>query len=310
MSNEVAGGDGLPGIPGEFHGRATRLLDGPACWVEVLANGGPRIVGFGLSGGPNLLASASEVGWDSGFGKFELIGGHRFWFAPESPECSYPDSTGLTLSGIGDTARATGPSSGEGVRLVGQVEPPTGFRREIEIRFEPEMAAVTVTHILRNEGLLTHTVAPWSITLVRPGGLVLIPQPRRVAKQSITPNQLLVLWPYAAWTDDRFTPSDGLLSFQSRPGPEFKIGCRSECGSIGYVLDGMLFVKRFDPAADSPHADFGCNVEVYSETGVELETLGPLVRLQPGEYVVHDERWELHRVGERASLEDSLRLIG
>jgi len=40
--------------------------------------------------------------------------------------------------------------------------------------------------------------------------------------------------------------------------------------------------------------DFGCNCECYCrDRFIELETIGPLVRLQPGESVTHVEEWEL-----------------
>ena len=54
----------------------------------------------------------------------------------------------------------------------------------------------------------------------------------------------------------------------------------------------MLFVKYFAPQLHHPHADRDCNVEVYcSEHLIELETLGPLVRLLPGELTQHIETW-------------------
>ena len=66
-------------------------------------------------------------------------------------------------------------------------------------------------------------------------------------------------------------------------------------GWIGYLRAGILFVKRFEPRADQPHADMGCNVEVYcGERFIELETLAPLSRLESGQSVTHVETWELY----------------
>ena len=43
----------------------------------------------------------------------------------------------------------------------------------------------------------------------------------------------------------------------------------------------------------------GASGQVYSHpTFTELETLGPLATLAPGESVVHQEDWEVHFVGE------------
>jgi hypothetical protein len=46
---------------------------------------------------------------------------------------------------------------------------------------------------------------------------------------------------------------------------------------------------------DLPHVDYGCNAEVYCcDRFIEVETLGPLVTLEPGASTVHVETWELH----------------
>lgn len=300
MSASLGSADGLPGTPADFFGRAARRLESAHCWVEVLSGGGPRIVGFGLRGGPNLLAETPQVSWDAGHGLFELLGGHRFWFAPETPECSVPDSTGLTLAAISADAIAADatPAADLGIRLVGAVEGPTGLRKTIEIRLDPGSAAVSLRHTFANEGSRTFELSPWPITQLCPGGVAMVELPAPVAEHVVKPNRLLVLWPYAAWSDDRLEIGERSLSVTARPGRPFKVGCLSTTGEIGYLREGVLFTKRFDPAADAPHTDLGCNVEIYcDESSIELESLGPLVRLGPGDSVRHDERWELRRVG-------------
>lgn len=68
----------------------------------------------------------------------------------------------------------------------------------------------------------------------------------------------------------------------------------SRAGRIAYHYGDLTFVKRWAPQPGRPHVDFGCNAEVYSgDRHVELETLGPLVRLEPGEGVEHVEEWEI-----------------
>lgn len=300
MSTQVASTDGLPGVPGDYHGRPTRRLESAHCWVEVLAGGGPRIVGFGLRGEPNLLSETPQVSWDAGHGLFELLGGHRLWFAPETPECSVPDSTGLTLAAI--TARAIAADAtavaGLGIRLVGAVEGPTGLRKTIEVRLDPGSAAVSLRHTFANEGSRIFELSPWPITQLRTGGVATVELPAPIVEHVVKPNQLLVLWPYAAWSDDRLEIGERSLTVTARPGRPFKVGCLSRTGEVGYLREGVLFTKRFDPAADAPHPDLGCNVEIYcDESSIELESLAPLVRLGPGESVSHDERWELRRVG-------------
>ena len=58
--------------------------------------------------------------------------------------------------------------------------------------------------------------------------------------------------------------------------------------------EGVVFRKRWTPQPERPHVDYGCNAEVYTNNKhVELETLGPLVRLGVGEMVEHVEVWEV-----------------
>jgi hypothetical protein len=289
--------DGLPGTPGIFQGRPTCRLDGASCWFEVLSEGGPRIVGFGLPGGHNLLAESPDAGWDSGYGRFELLGGHRFWHAPESPECSVPDLAGLQIASL-----AAKSGLGLGVRLTGAVEPPTGLSKELEIYFDQSAAAVVVSHTLRNEGQHKLELSPWPVTQLRLGGTAFVALPIPVAKHAMKPTSALALWPYSGWSDSRLALKDDLLVVKGQPGPPFKIGCRSQAGAIGYLREGVLFVKRFDPAFGMRHADMGCNLEIYADQcTIELESLGPLAKLGPGDSAIHEERWELHEVGEGAA---------
>jgi hypothetical protein len=65
-------------------------------------------------------------------------------------------------------------------------------------------------------------------------------------------------------------------------------------GWIAYWLDGVLFRKTHEVRRELPHPDGNCNVEMYcNDHFVELESLGHLQVVRPGESVVHIERWEL-----------------
>jgi hypothetical protein len=248
-------------------------------------------VRLGLRGGPNLFAETPNASWDGGHGTYELLGGHRFWFAPESDDCSVPDGSGLTLSAVPD---ANGPAA----RLVGAVEAPTGLRKTIEVRLDPDAAVVSLRHILLNEGTRTLELAPWPVTQFRLGGVAVVPLPPADEEPSMRPNQLVVLWPYASGTDGRLEVGDHRITMSAHADKPIKVGCLSASGVAGYLIDGILVVLRFDPARLATHADLGCNLEIYcDDRTIELESLGPLVRLAPGDSVIHDERWEIREVG-------------
>jgi hypothetical protein len=282
----------LPGTVGDFHGRPTRRLDNGRCWIEVLAEAGPRIVRFGLAGEESILAETPESGWDGGYGRFELLGGHRVWFAPEKNECSIPDSTGLSLEAPDDA------SPGLGVKLVGATQEQIGLRKTMEVRLAPDAAALDIRHVLTNVGSGTLELSVWPVTQLRQGGVARVELPAPVKEHLFAPNRLVVLWPYSSWQDDRLSLTDAGIAVTARPAPMIKIGCLSHAGRLTYERDGLLFSIAFDPAVEAGRPDLGCNVEIYSdETCIELETIGPLSRLGPGRVAVYDEHWELGRIG-------------
>jgi hypothetical protein len=65
---------------------------------------------------------------------------------------------------------------------------------------------------------------------------------------------------------------------------------------MGYWMDDVFFVKRFDASTDPKrYPDGGCNVESYcNDQFIELETLGPLTKLEPGDSIFHMETWEVY----------------
>lgn len=96
--------------------------------------------------------------------------------------------------------------------------------------------------------------------------------------------------------DPRLILRDNVILIRASGGlPAVKIGFYNPHGWMGYHLDGILFVKRFDPLPGAIFPDGGCNTESYTNHQfIELETLGPLASLAPGETVIHTETWELY----------------
>lgn len=270
-----------------FHGLPTIGLGSPTLWVEALATVGPRIVRLGLAGGPNVLAETPDIAWPTADGPYRLWGGHRLWLAPESAgRNASPDTGGLDVEALAD-----------GIRLTGAADPGTGCVRRIEVRLHRDRASLRVRHEVANRGASAVDLAPWAITQLPPGGTVVLPQPHAVPGHATRPDRLVALWPYASWDDARLGLRDGLLAVHGAPGPEFKAGCADAEGWAAWVGDGVALVRRWAPIPDAPYPDLGCSVEVYvAERYTELEVLGPLAVLQPGESAVLDETWELREV--------------
>lgn len=272
----------------DFYGLPTRSLGNAALRLEFLAEAGPRIVRLFLAGTEgNQLAEVPTFHWGTPYGDYYPRGGHRLWHAPEALLRSYvPDDTGLQAEELAD-----------GVRLMQPTEAPTGIRKTLEIHLHEDRPALTLVHRLQNEGPCPIELAPWAITQVPLGGTVVLPL--RAPGQNpgaLTPDRHLVLWPYTRWQDSRLRLDDDYLLVETEPQPApFKIGCFDPLGWLGYLRQGVFFCKRFEPCPGQDHADLGCNVEVYSnELFAEMETLGPLCSLQPGQTATHEERWEFY----------------
>ncbi len=286
-------------MSGDYYGLVTRSLANEHLHLEFLLEAGPRLVRLFLAGNDeNQFAEVPGEHWPTPFGDYWPRGGHRLWRAPERfPESSMPDNVPIQVDGLAD-----------GVRLLQPVEKATGLRKCIEVHLDAERPALTALHELQNEGMATITLAPWAITALPLGGTAILPLVKGPPEQDrLAPNRNLVLWPYTRWGDARLeVKQNSILVHATSDSNPLKIGHLNHCGWVGYLRRETLFVKRFEPNVARPHPDMECNVQVYAcQRFLELETLGPLQGLWPGESAVHRERWEWYvGAAARAMLDD------
>lgn len=268
--------------------RCLHLTNGLIDLVATL-DVGPRVIRLGFCGGPNEFAEFPEDLGATGGPAWRPYGGHRFWYGPEDPvRTYYPDNdpVEVTLSPAGAT-------------LTQAPEHTTGLQKSVAITLAPDRAALRVTHWLANTGAQTQEVFPWGLSVMAPGGEAYVPHPPFVPfPEGLLPQRSLVVWPYARMSDPRVTWGDRLVRIRQDASAEglFKLGMTVPAGWAAYANAGRLFVKRFRHQVGAPYPDFGCSVEVFTnERMLELESLGPLNRLGPGETVAHTEHWSLHR---------------
>lgn len=269
----------------DFYGHPVEVLENDYLRLEYLSQAGPRIVRLSLAGSSeNLLAETPEVNWETPYGLYHLYGGHRLWRAPEKVGItSQPDDADLRIEMIS-----------QGVRLIGARQPADGLKKTLEIRLEAGRPGVSLRHCLTNLGAAPVELAPWAITQLPLGGQAILPQPTQpVDTDGVLPNRNLVVWPYSRWSDPRLTLGEEMMVVNGIPLPDrFKIGYRNRHGWAGYLRQGTFFGKKFDTKEQSRYADMGCNLEVYCDHRcLELETLGPLGTLAPGESIDHWEEW-------------------
>lgn len=260
--------------------------------VELVVTGdvGPRIIRYGFVGGQNLLKEIPEQLGRSGEAVWQGRGGHRLWIGPEDPVKSYvPDNGPVRIT--------AGP---EVLEAVQPVEPGTGLEKSVMVRLSPEGTDVEVTHRIRNLGKKPVELAPWALTMLAPGGAAIYRFPTRgVYPQALAPSAPLVIWSYTSLADGRwlFLKNYLVLRQDAKGEAPQKVGSFKPDTWGAYLLNGELFIKRSHaagPAASYP--DFGCSFEMFTNADfLELETLGPLRKLEPGQVAEHVEHWTIHR---------------
>jgi len=266
-----------------FHRLQNRFLS-----VDYLAQAGPRLVRLLVAGSDqNLLAELPDMITPTPYGDYHILGGHRLWHSPEAMPRSYlPDNEGVQVENLPDG----------GVCLTQPVEAGSGMRKAMLLNLAPDAPVLTIQHSLTNGGLWPVECAPWAITQLRLGGLAIIPQQVGVPAAQLLPDRRMTIWNYTRLQDPRLHLGDDfiLLEAASRL-PPCKIGVPNPQGWLAYLLGEVLLVKRFTPQPDLPHPDSGCDTEVYcNDQFIELETLGVLQIMQPGQTVTHTETWQVY----------------
>lgn len=88
---------------------------------------------------------------------------------------------------------------------------------------------------------------------------------------------------------------------------KIKFGVLNKQRWTGYWNQGYLFLKTFAYQKNVKYADLGCNFEIFTMPGfLDLESLGPLTSIQPGQSLTQDEIWDCRECPELPEGEDEL----
>jgi hypothetical protein len=265
--------------PVSFAGHTCVHLGDGTSSVIVTTSIGPRVIGL-FGEGENLFAELPDEGLDCpGVGRFRFVGGHRLWAAPEVPAITYqPDEGPCDVTEVDDGVRVEARPDG------------AGLVKSIQIRRTAE--GWTVDHVIGNAAGSPVVVAPWAITQLRTGGEVAIPDPPRGAGPQA--DRSVVFWPYTDPGDPRLRHTSAGLEISAGPGDPIKVGVSPGYGRMSYRLDGQVFGKHVEVDPDAPYPDLGAALQTYiCDAFCELETVGSLRTLEPGESASHQERWTL-----------------
>lgn len=252
--------------------------------IELVATTdvGPRIIRFAGLNGENLFKEFKDQIGQTGGSDWRSYGGIRFWHGPEaSPRCYYPDNFPVEYSWDKKT-----------LKLSQETEKTTGIKKEIEVSLSEKDNHVKMVYRLINNNLWDIELAPWAVSVMDEGTFGIIPQESFQSwEENFSPVRPLTLWAYTKMQDQRWTWGDKYIVLKQNPksNSRQKIGVLNSAGWIAGYNNGEIFIKRYGYDPDFEYPDFGCNTEIYTNQDIlELETLGPLVILEPGaeiEYV-------------------------
>lgn len=264
----------------------------------VISDVGPRIIRFGFVGGQNLFKEFPDQLGRSGEEKFQLRGGDRVWKAPEDAIATWvPDNVPVEVQ-----------ITASGLIAREPVEPLTKLQKEIEISMDPSGTQVKVSHRIRNHSLFPLEFAPWALTMMAQGGIAVSGFPPRGQHPiNLEATNPLVMWAYTNLADPRwkFTKKYLLLRQDPANNEAQKLGMFNRDTWAAYFLNGNVFVKRTQSDPSKTYPDFGCSFETFTNSEfLEIETLGPMTNVLPGQTVEQVEHWALFRDVQLSTMTD------
>jgi len=259
--------------------------------VIVTLEFGPRIIKYSFIGEENIFFEDIEntLSFNTeAFKKYNtdekwtIYGGHRLWVSPQSdPQTYYPDNNKVTYeekNGI--------------VLFESEVEKWNNIKKVIEISLDEKGTEVKLKHKIYNLGAWPIELAPWSVSVVRGGGLEVIPVPKNVTDP--LENILIKFWSCSKLNDPRFKMEEDylLLRQDNKIDDDFKVGINNLYGWAGYYESGTVFIKYNEYDFDKLTA----NYETYANKNyLEMESVGKYTKIMPEKFAELDEKWRLFK---------------
>jgi len=273
-----------------------RLANGTVDLVAT-TDVGPRIIRFGFEGKENELHEdlaqmgrpAGPIGWIRRASSVARPGIQAEDLLPGQHPVKY-ETDGVTL------------------RLIQDVEPTTGMRKEIDVDLDAKGSHARLTHKITNTNLWAVELAPWALTVMHKGGKAIFPQEpysphpdipdepgQKIDPKYYLPSRNLIMWSYTKLNDPRwlFTAKYIILKQDEKATRPQKIGMSNQ-QDWELTPEAASLCKESSLSARKTYPDNGCNFETFTNADMlELESLGPVVKLAPGATVTHVEDWYL-----------------
>lgn len=273
-----------------FEGLDAIELRTSALRLVAITARGPRLAFWSRPDGDNLLY------WAPGKhrrGKWDMMGGHRLWATrPGADEAEETYATDNQPCEVETHARS--------FTLTGALDPVQRISRGFKVTLL-ESDCIAIDHFVRNESDMLWSGGLWALTCTVPAkeARYLVPLGDGSSWDSATVVSFRT-WGGghggAGFEDPQFQfTQDAFVVHPS--GRENKRMLRADAGIVALHAPAqqLVFAKQADyqPAGNYP---LGTNVALYvgpDNFMVEMETMGPVVTLKPGQVLAHRETWVL-----------------
>ncbi|MBR5496032.1 MAG: hypothetical protein IKV58_01440 [Oscillospiraceae bacterium] len=273
-------------------GRCLRIAN-DVCEVHVTIDFGPRVIGYNVIGKENIMRedatgfSISGEVMDEFYGKgttWYIRGGHRIWTSPESMPGSYwPDNAPVPYEKVEN-----------GAMFICEPLEKNGIAYKMQVTLDEKTSDVKVDMFVKNISDKPSTFAIWALTVLSQGGMEIVPQ--NTKDTGLLGNRKVTLWPYTKLTDPRvFWGDEYITLIQDRFADyNFKVGLDNENGWAAYLNKGQLYVKHYTHLEDAVYPDNNVSFETFTcKNFLEMESLGTLGEVKPGQEVSHSETWSI-----------------
>ena len=181
---------------------------------------------------------------------------------------------------------------------MSDTDPVTGVALERSFKLDESGSHMSCTQTIRNTSEKTVRHYHWSRTFAKGGGISLTP----LNPYSRFPKGFLMYGPdntmdFEPDNELNIRIREGILEIIGTPThPKLVMDC--EKGWLGYItLENQLFIKKFKIYSDRPYGDMAAptaSIWYNKDLMCEIEALGPIEILEPGESAAFTEHWYLY----------------
>ncbi len=279
-------------IEQEYHGWDAFVFSNSLV-KAVVVPGIARIMDFRLVGGDNVIwQNESMWGMESIVtnSDWQNFGGVRLSVSPQAA-WGWPPAPLLDRGSCKSSVDAVG------LNLQGQPVPALGVRLDRSLSMEKDSQVFHLSYSMQNISTNPVSWGIWNIVQLRPGGRVMLPAPKDAVIWEATEKEGTGIWkPIKDGKLKFWARVDDLLVMQ-HTNQTSKIFATSSQGWVAYIYGDTVYVLSFEADVNAEYPAGEGSAEVYTNGGyVELEHIGPLVTLLPGEKTVLIEKWHLFKL--------------